>query len=104
MAEVIWSEQAENQLRRAVQYIAAEQGTFYARIVSESILKAVDTLEDFPRSGQIEPLLRFKKAEYRYIVAWSYKIVYRLGKNKVVVARVFHTSQNPSKLTRARTK
>jgi plasmid stabilization system protein ParE len=49
MAEVIWSEQAENQLRRAVQYIAAEQGTFYARIVLESILKAVDTLEDFPR-------------------------------------------------------
>ena len=48
--------------------------------------------------GQLEPLLEFKKFNYRYLVVWSYKIVYRESKNRVIISRVFHTSQDPEKL------
>jgi toxin ParE1/3/4 len=90
MAEVVWSRLAEEQLRRAVRYIAIEQGTVYAEVVLAKILEAVDVVEVHPKAGQIELLLRHKKGEYRYVVAWSFKIVYRLSRKRVVISRVFH--------------
>ncbi len=98
MAEVIWTKLATGQFERAVKYIQIEQGTFYATIVSNKILEATRSLEKFPEMGQVEPLLKHKKSEYRYLVVWSYKIIYKVALNKVVVSRVFHTSQNPSKI------
>lgn len=102
MAEVVWSRLAEDQLQRAILYIRDEQGAFYANLVLSKILDAVDTLESHPKSGNREPLLRHKKSEYRYVIAWSYKIVYRTVNNRVVISRVFHASQRPSKLVRPR--
>ncbi len=100
MAEVIWSKLAEEQLQRAVLYIQNEQGSFYARLVLNQILESVDVLESHPKSGPREPLLAHRKFEYRYIVVWSYKIVYRLVGERVTIARVFHTAQRPTKLAR----
>lgn len=98
MAEVIWTKLATEQFERAVKYIQIEQGTFYAGIVLSKILESVSNLEKFPEMGQVEPLLKHKKSEYRYLVVWSYKIIYRVGTNKVVVSRLFHTSQSPAKI------
>ena len=98
MAEVIWTKLAANQLERAVRYIQEEQGTFYAKLVLNKILDSVIRLETHPKIGQVEPLLKHKKSEYRYLVVWSYKIIYRIGVGKVVVSRVFHTSQKPTKI------
>ena len=98
MAEVIWTKLSTNQLERAVKYIQKEQGTFYAKLVLNKILDSVIRLENHPKIGQVEPLLKHKKSEYRYLVVWSYKIIYRVGLHKVVISRVFHTSQKPSKL------
>ena len=98
MVEVIWTKLATNQLERAVKYIQKEQGTFYAELVLQKILFSVIGLEKHPKIGQVEPLLKHKKREYRYLVVWSYKIIYRVSPHKVVISRVFHTSQKPSKL------
>jgi plasmid stabilization system protein ParE len=48
--------------------------------------------------GVREPALIHKKSEYHYLIVWSYKIIYRVEHNKVVIARIFHTSRNPKKL------
>ena len=48
--------------------------------------------------GKVEPLLAHKKSEYRFIIVWSYKIIYRVTTGNVVISRVFHTSRNPNKL------
>jgi len=53
----------------------AEQGLFYASIDYKGIIEKVDVLEMHPLIGQKEPLLKHKKSEYRYVVAWSYKII-----------------------------
>jgi toxin ParE1/3/4 len=98
MVEVIWTKKAINQLENAVKYIKNESGKYYAEIVLNKILSSTRFLNEFPLIGQTEPLLKFKKSEYRYLVVWSYKIVYRVTKERVTISRVFHTSQNPEKL------
>lgn len=98
MAQVVWTHRAESQLERAVRYIRDEQGVHYAKIVLERILYDVQLLAENPNVGTIEPLLTHKKSEYRFLIIWSYKIIYRCAKDKVVISRVFHTSRNPKKL------
>jgi len=98
MVEVIWTKKAFGQLERAIKYIREEQGLSYAEIVLNKILQTTELLENSPKMGTIEPLLVHKKSEYRFLVVWSYKIIYRTLKNKVVISRVFHTSRNPKRL------
>ena len=100
MAQIIWTKKAKQQLRSAVKYISKSSGEYYAKIVLEGIFKEIDWLENFPQIGQKEPLLIFKKSEYRYLVKWSYKIIYRVTSDmqKVYISRIFHTSQNPNKI------
>ena len=98
MVKVIWTRRASNQLERAIKYIKVEQGTAYAEIVLNKALEKTSLLERNPEIGQAEPLLKHKKSEYRYIIVWSYKIIYRIEIDKVIISRVFHTSRNPKKL------
>ncbi len=98
MAEVIWTKKAFGQLERAIKYIREEQGLGYAEIVLRRILETVAALEHSPQMGTIEPLLAHKKSTYRFVIVWSYKIIYRTSSKKVVISRVFHTSRNPRRL------
>ena len=98
MAEVIWTKKASGQFERAIKYIFKEQGFYYADIVREKILQTTALLEGQPQMGTIEPLLTHKKSKYRFILVWSYKIIYRTTKDKVIISRVFHTSRSPKKL------
>src|SRR5688572_10773994 len=98
MAYVVWTKKAFTQLERAVKYIKEESGTTYAEIVLDRVLSSARNLMNFPQMGQIEYFLSHKKSEYRYLLVWSYKIVYRVSKDKVTIARIFHTSQDPKKI------
>jgi|SRR5690606_9283828 len=95
MVKVVWTKKAYTQLERAIRYIREERGLSYAEIVLNKILQTTELLESSPKIGTIEPLLAHKKASYRFLVVWSYKIIYRTTPNKVIVSRVFHTSRNP---------
>lgn len=81
MAEVKWTKKATHQLERAIKYIKEEQGPTYAEIVLSKILCSTSLLSSYPRMGATEPLLEHKKHEYRYLVAWSYKIIYKVASN-----------------------
>ena len=98
MVEVIWSKTATEQLKRSVQFIKQDRGSYYAELVLSKILSAVNYLEDFPEIGTKEPLLKSRKIEYRFIIVWSYKIIYSKNKDKIIISRVFHTSQKPTKM------
>ena len=98
MAQVIWTKKASGQFERAIKYIFKEQGFYYAEIVREKILQTTTLLEGQPQMGTIEPLLIHKKSEYRFLLVWSYKIIYRTSKDTVIISRVFHTSRSPKRL------
>ena len=98
MVKVIWSKRASGQLERNVKYIKDEQGVSYAETVLNKILSSTALLGGTPKMGRVEPLLAHKKTEYRFIVVWSYKIIYKVTSDHVTISRVFHTSRNPNKL------
>ena len=98
MVKVIWTKKAFGQLERAIKYIKNEQGLSYAETVLNKILQTTALLEHSPNIGTIEPLLAHKKSDYRFLVVWSYKIIYRTTKDEAVISRVFHTSRNPKRL------
>ena len=76
------------------------QGKYYSEIVLNGILQQIEILETFPETGTIEPLLKYKKFEYRFLVKWNYKIIYRIFQDTktVYILRIFHTAQHPIKL------
>jgi toxin ParE1/3/4 len=98
MVKIIWTKRAFSQFERAIRFIREEQGLTYAKIVYEKVIESITHLEQHPLMGVREPALAHKKSEYHYLIVWSYKIIYRVEHNKVVIARVFHTSRNPKKL------
>ncbi len=98
MAKVIWTKRATGQFECAVRYIEEEQGTAYARVILDRILHDVGLLAQQPRLGFREPLLLHRKFEYYSLVVWSYKVIYRVEKERVIISRVFHTSRNPSRM------
>ncbi|MCI0751710.1 MAG: type II toxin-antitoxin system RelE/ParE family toxin [Flammeovirgaceae bacterium] len=98
MVKIIWTKRAFSQFERSIKYIREEQGLAYAKIVHEKILETIASLENFPELGPVENALLHKKKNYRYLIVWSYKIIYRSDTDKVVIARIFHTSRNPSRL------
>jgi len=85
-------------LERAIKYIKEERGVSYASIVLDKVIKSTSLLSDQPQLGPFEPLLKHKKSEYRYLVVFAYKIIYKVDVDKVLISRVFHTSRDPEKL------
>ncbi len=98
MVKIVWTERAFGQLKRAISYIRDERGVSYATIVLDKIIKSTSLLTNHPKAGQEEPLLKHKKSEYRYLVVFSYKVIYKVQNDKIVISRVFHTAQNPNKM------
>ena len=99
MAQVIWTKRAFSQLERNIRFIKEERGVQFAEIVLNRILSSTKLLEKSPNIGTIEPQLVHKPSEYRFLVVYSYKIIYRKAdETKVVISRVFHTSRDPRKL------
>lgn len=98
MVKIIWTRRAFAQLEKTVTYIKQESSLHQASLALDKILDSISGLTNFPQRGAIEPLLRHKKTEYRYLVVFSYKVIYRVDKEKVVISRVFNTKQSPKKL------
>ena len=98
MVKVIWTRRALLQLEHNIKYIKEEQGHSYAETVLKKILNNTALLSKTPRIGPIEPFLKHKQSEYRFLIIWSFKIIYRVTKSSVVISRIFHTSRNPDKL------
>ena len=87
MVKIIWTKKALGQLERIVKYINEEQGHSYAEKVLSEVLYSTSLLQGTPEMGTLEPLLAHKKFEYRFLLVWSYKIIYRCTKEKIVISR-----------------
>lgn len=64
------------------------------------LFERVEILETRPYVGQSEPHLEESGIDGRYLVEGDYKIIYRIEEDKISILDVFHTKQNPSKITR----
>lgn len=98
-AQVIWSDEALNDLETIYDFLAEKSQPAAQRIV-ESILDKSRQLESFPESGAKQETIKATTKEYRYLVEGNYKVIYshQPESQTVHIAVIFDTRYNPEKL------
>lgn len=84
---VVWSRRALQDVEAIAEYIA-EDSPAYAAVVVKNIVQQTRQLPQFPRSGRKVP--EFDDENVRERLAYSYRIIYRLQQDEVLIAAVIH--------------
>lgn len=85
--KIIWSVNSLKNLEEISNYISLNS-PLYAPFFIQKIIKSVERLKEFPRSGRIVP--EFSDENIREIIFHNYRIVYRLKNNYVEIVIVTH--------------
>ena len=93
--KVLWSKKASNELEAIYKYIKKESPQ-NAILVFNAIYDLANSLPNFPYEFPAEPIINIEKV--RFAAIWTFKMVYSVEKESVVILRVFNTKQNPKKL------
>jgi toxin ParE1/3/4 len=88
--KIKWSPRAFSHLEQICEYIALDSET-YARIFVQKILKIIEDIPSFPKSGRIVP--EYNDKNLREHIFGNYRIVYRLAEKTVEVVTICHSSQ-----------
>ena len=88
---VTWSPRALADVDAIASYIASDS-PFYANSVVRRIVGLVRTLEQFPHAGRKVP--EFDDDNLRELIAYSYRIIYRVEDAEIIVAAVIHGKRN----------
>ncbi len=92
--KVIWSNTAEHDLERIVEYIAIDSPS-NALTVLTKIKKKSEALYNFPERGRIIPELReFNILQYREIIIDPWRVIYKITDKNVFVMSVFDSRRN----------
>jgi plasmid stabilization system protein ParE len=92
-----WDRLAKNHLDSIYDYIAKDS-FIAARMVKKELINLARSLNDFPEKFSIEEYLADEPENYRSVSKWSYKIIYEVTDDCIIIADIFHTSQHPSKI------
>jgi len=92
-----WDRLAKDNLDAIYHYIA-EDSVLAARKVKKELVNMASSLNNFPEKFSIEDYLADVPGNYRSVSKWSYKIIYEVTDECIIIADVFHTSQHPSKI------
>ena len=88
---IVWSRRAAQDLEAIINYIAADSPA-YASVVLKRIVSQIRVLVQFPRAGRKVP--EFDDENIREFVIYSYRVIYRLQPDEVVVSAVIHGKRN----------
>lgn len=105
VTSIQWTPFALSCLDEIYDYIAYKEKSDDPAIKQvNTIFQKVDKLKTFPESGQTEPLLHAIDQDSRYLIVASYKIIYEYHPvhQTVIVTDIFHTRQQPGKITRTK--
>jgi plasmid stabilization system protein ParE len=92
-----WDRLAKENLDRIYEYIA-EDSKQAARKVKKELVLLAGSLNDFPEKYSIEEYLKDEHENYHSISKWSYKIIFEITEQEIIIADIFHTSKHPSKM------
>lgn len=93
--KVLWSKKASNELEAIYKYIKKESPQ-NAVVVFNEIYDLAMSLSKFPLKFPKDPIINIEKV--RFAVIWSYKIIYSVETDGIVILRIFNTKQNSKKL------
>ena len=97
--KVIISDLAKSDLQNIVSYISEAESITAARYVERGILSEIKRLKHFPTAFPKDEYASTDEITIRFLIKWSYKILFFIDKNKIQIVGIFHTAQNPDKLT-----
>jgi len=82
-----WSEEALEDIESIATYIEKDSPTYAKSVVSKFFEKA-EILQDFSELGRIVP--EFNDATIREIFVYSYRLIYKLSKEKILLVAIVH--------------
>ena len=92
-----WDKLAKNNLDIIYEYIAKDS-IIAARKVKKELVRLAGSLNDFPEKFSTEEYLADEIGNYRSVSKWSYKIIYEVTEDCIIIVDIFHTSQYPNKI------
>ena len=100
--KILWTDFAINQLKDIFDYYTIKASPNIAQRLVQKIVDATIILENNPKSGRKEDLLKDRHQEFRFIIVKNYKIIYWIDyKFSIInISVVFDTRQNPKKISK----
>jgi toxin ParE1/3/4 len=80
---------AEADVRGIRDHISRDNPTAARKWVA-AIARQIALLESFPRRGAVIPEARFLRTPYRHLLYGTYRMIYRIEGERVLVIRVLH--------------
>ncbi len=90
MARLDWSPEAIEDIESIADYIARDS-MWYARAVTTRLIEIAETIPDHPLLGRVVP--EFGREEIRERIVFSYRLVYRIETQRIVILAVIHGSR-----------
>jgi len=90
---VVWSARALSDVESIAAYISSDSPA-YAKIVVKKIVKLTRQLARFPQSGREVP--EFQDPWLRELLAYSYRIIYKVEREEIIIASVIHGKRDLS--------
>jgi plasmid stabilization system protein ParE len=94
---VYWTLAAKNDLKSIPDYITQVENRARALYVITGIREKANETVHFPTKHAIEPIMNHKNI--RFTIKWSYKIIFEIKDNTIRIVSIFHTAQNPDRIT-----
>lgn len=92
-----WDRLAKENLDNIYEYIAKDSFKA-ARIVKKALIQLAHSLSDFPEKFSVEEFLASEPENYRSVSKWSYKIIFEVTDECIIIVDIFHTSRHPNKI------
>lgn len=96
--DICWDNKATKSLKKIYTFLSKNASRETANNVRKALMSSIDGLRKHPERYPLEPNLRHRPEQFRYIQKWSYKIIYEFTGREVIILYVFHTRQDPQKL------
>lgn len=88
--KIIWSPQASYHLAEICDYISKDS-EYYASLFAEKVIKLIETIPDFPRSGRMVP--EYNEEDLRERIYGNYRIIYRIKEEVIEIVAICHGSR-----------
>ena len=88
--ELAWSPEAIEDIESIAAYIERDS-PWYAKAVASKIVETAESIPHFPELGRVVPEIGDGAIRERF--AYSYRIIYRIETERVLVAAIIHGSR-----------
>lgn len=96
---VVWSPEAIEDVEAIAAYIERDSAWYAAAVVSK-IVEAADSTVEFPEMGRVVPEIGDAAIRERFV--YSYRVIYRIGDDRILIVAIIHGSRLLDPLLRRR--